>query len=96
MSFFGKHQQFFAPDDYAQSKYREQSKTVNPEYEKAKQKAEKTTKMAEEKSGKQIELSDGSKVNKNDATVLNLQRMPMLQKILLNSNYKRTKQTIEQ
>lgn len=94
MSFFGKHQQFFSPDQYAQSKYREQSKTVNPEYEKAKQKADGITKMAQEKDTA-IAISSINEAPKNDVIILNLQRTELLQKILLNSNYKRTNKTIE-
>jgi hypothetical protein len=101
MAFFAKHGDSFKPDEYACSKYREQQKNKNEEYEKAQERANQFTEKAKElKVNIDVEKIAEQKGGIRSATaqenikLMNLQRQNQLVPILLSSKYVRTNKTV--
>lgn len=93
MAFFGKHESFFAPSNYAKNKWREK-KTENDELKKAREKAEDITNKAENNQ----EITDDMKKMKKDYQIqqFNLNRLNQMKEVLLEGKYVQNNKTIEE
>ncbi len=100
MSFFGKHGEFFVPDEKSKSKFRDAEKEVNSVFDSVMKDADIIEKEALEHYNSQSKLEDfGTQEEDTDIkkiNMLNLRRLDRMKSVLLDAEYKKANRSVSQ